>query len=116
MLLTQSTDWWNSVYAPVDGLVDNPESVRHSGPPEKDVKNPVYGLVELLGDDGPESSCVKRGDCYKTLDGVLTPMLRTQSEDWWKVLITQYSYWRLDHIPAERWRNIPVVNWWNPVV
>ena len=86
MLLTQSTDWWNSVYAPVDGLVDNPESIRHSGPPEKDVKNPVYGLVELLGDDGPESSCVKRGDCYKTLDGVLTPipMLRTQSEDWWK--------------------------------
>ena len=45
--LTQSTDWWNSVYAPVCGLVDNPESVRHSGLPEEDVNNPVYVLVEI---------------------------------------------------------------------
>ena len=61
MLLTQSTDWWNSVYAPVDGLVDNPESVRHSGPPEKDVKNPVYGLVEIVRGRRPRVRLFKAG-------------------------------------------------------
>ena len=84
MLLTQSTDWWNSVYAPVCGLVDDPESVRHSGPPEEDVENPVYGLVEIVRGLRPRVLLLEVGGCYKELIGVLTPMLRTQSEDWWK--------------------------------
>ena len=36
---------------------------------------------KLLGDYGPESSYLEVGGCYKELDGVLTSMLRTQSED-----------------------------------